>query len=55
MGEANVYLPSNVGVIADAREASALAGRKAWRELGEPPHEKSGITIHLDIKGGRST
>jgi len=56
VGHARVYLPSDVGIIANASggigDVSVRGLEKRGGQWMNPAHENAPVTIHLDIKGG---
>jgi predicted membrane protein len=56
VGHATVYLPSDVGVIANAKggigDLTVRGLEKRGRQWINAAHENAPVTIHLDVKGG---
>lgn len=56
VGHAKVYLPSDIGVVANAKggigDVDVRGLEKRGGEWINPAHENAPVTIHLDVKGG---
>jgi len=56
VGQATIYLPRDVGIIANAQGGIGDINVRGLEKRGgswiNPAHENSPVTIHLDVKGG---
>ena len=56
VGQATIYLPSSVGIVANAKGGIGNINVRGLEKRGDawinPAHENAPVTIHVDVKGG---